>query len=622
MGVVPAAAVAVATWCAAAAGRAAPEWARSTCPLVVVFAGLAAGAAGAGRAEVDGRAAARQGRRRAHRRDGRRLRRPVPRSGGPPASTRPTIARLLPLAVVGLSRPVAGAERAALLPAAGRRHAARHRRRAGGVARSAVGGALVVDGRRPGRHQPADRGQRAPARRGGARPGAGGWRPRPPPCWPSSASSPPWPRRCSPRRPDEGGGSGTAGGAGRPSRSRRAPDVAVRRPPRRHRRPGRARRRLRAPGRASEADVWRATTYDHWDGESWSRAPDALALLDDDIVEPGHRRPRRARSVVERLGRVPGGDRPGPHRQRCCRPRPGRRTPPSSTAPCARARDASLYPSPASGPGRRLPRVQRRRPTPAPARSGPSATRRRRCPPTWPTPTSSCPQVAPRVRALAAEVAAGRKSTTYAKVRAVEALDRRPHRGHRRRQCGTCRAPTRWRRSCSRTDPGRPSGRPRAWSVMLRALGVPARMAVGFLPGTRTGPDEPFLVRSRDAHAWVEVWFPTVGWQRFDPTGLAPDPHASRVGLGPAAAVPPQPVAPPRRPRAGRGAGWLAWRGARWRRRRAALPWSTRFFERVERGGRGAGPADGGRRRRRSSTPAGWPPVSCPTPAWSRWASW
>ncbi|MCS7007959.1 MAG: transglutaminase-like domain-containing protein, partial [Gaiellaceae bacterium] len=55
-----------------------------------------------------------------------------------------------------------------------------------------------------------------------------------------------------------------------------------------------------------------------------------------------------------------------------------------------------------------------------------------------------------------------------------------------------------------------------AMAVMLRLLGVPARVAVGFTSGRRSGAV--WQVTDHDAHAWVEVWFPTVGWVAFDPT--------------------------------------------------------------------------------------------------------
>jgi protein-glutamine gamma-glutamyltransferase len=55
-----------------------------------------------------------------------------------------------------------------------------------------------------------------------------------------------------------------------------------------------------------------------------------------------------------------------------------------------------------------------------------------------------------------------------------------------------------------------------AMAVMLRLLGVPARVAVGFTSGDRT--DDAWVVTDRNAHAWVEAWFPGHGWIAFDPT--------------------------------------------------------------------------------------------------------
>ena len=56
-----------------------------------------------------------------------------------------------------------------------------------------------------------------------------------------------------------------------------------------------------------------------------------------------------------------------------------------------------------------------------------------------------------------------------------------------------------------------------AMAVMARAVGVPARVAVGFTPGTAVG-DNVFQVTTHDAHAWPELWFPRAGWVRFEPT--------------------------------------------------------------------------------------------------------
>lgn len=59
-------------------------------------------------------------------------------------------------------------------------------------------------------------------------------------------------------------------------------------------------------------------------------------------------------------------------------------------------------------------------------------------------------------------------------------------------------------------------------AVMLRHLGVPARVAVGFVPGEYDPLAREYVVRERDAHQWVEVYFPGIGWQGFDPTADVP----------------------------------------------------------------------------------------------------
>ncbi len=58
-----------------------------------------------------------------------------------------------------------------------------------------------------------------------------------------------------------------------------------------------------------------------------------------------------------------------------------------------------------------------------------------------------------------------------------------------------------------------------AMGIMLRAVGVPARVAIGFTQGTQTA-DGNYLISSNDAHAWVEVPFVSSGWVQFDPTPL------------------------------------------------------------------------------------------------------
>jgi len=57
-----------------------------------------------------------------------------------------------------------------------------------------------------------------------------------------------------------------------------------------------------------------------------------------------------------------------------------------------------------------------------------------------------------------------------------------------------------------------------AMTVVLRASGIPARMVTGFYGGRYVENGGYYVVRQGDAHAWVEVWFPEVGWLTFDPT--------------------------------------------------------------------------------------------------------
>jgi hypothetical protein len=57
-----------------------------------------------------------------------------------------------------------------------------------------------------------------------------------------------------------------------------------------------------------------------------------------------------------------------------------------------------------------------------------------------------------------------------------------------------------------------------AMALMLRYLGVPARVAVGFSSGTYNTDRRRWIVTDHDAHAWVEVWFDGYGWLPFDPT--------------------------------------------------------------------------------------------------------
>jgi transglutaminase-like putative cysteine protease len=62
-----------------------------------------------------------------------------------------------------------------------------------------------------------------------------------------------------------------------------------------------------------------------------------------------------------------------------------------------------------------------------------------------------------------------------------------------------------------------------ALAVLCRLNGIPARVATGFLPGTRDEDAQRFNVRERDKHQWVEVYFNNIGWVTFDSTAFAED---------------------------------------------------------------------------------------------------
>jgi transglutaminase-like putative cysteine protease len=63
-----------------------------------------------------------------------------------------------------------------------------------------------------------------------------------------------------------------------------------------------------------------------------------------------------------------------------------------------------------------------------------------------------------------------------------------------------------------------------AFVVVMRALGVPARIVTGY-QGTDPEPQDGYwIVRQRNAHAWAEIWQAGIGWIRVDPTAaVAPD---------------------------------------------------------------------------------------------------
>ncbi len=56
-----------------------------------------------------------------------------------------------------------------------------------------------------------------------------------------------------------------------------------------------------------------------------------------------------------------------------------------------------------------------------------------------------------------------------------------------------------------------------SYAAMMRSIGIPARVAVGFTQGANDGAGN-YSVLGRNAHAWPEVWFDGIGWVPFEPT--------------------------------------------------------------------------------------------------------
>lgn len=76
-----------------------------------------------------------------------------------------------------------------------------------------------------------------------------------------------------------------------------------------------------------------------------------------------------------------------------------------------------------------------------------------------------------------------------------------------------------------------------AFTLLMRAAGIPARVVTGYQGGYWNALGKYLLVRNADAHAWSEVWLAGRGWVRIDPTAAV---RPQRIDLGAAAAVPGQ----------------------------------------------------------------------------------
>jgi transglutaminase-like putative cysteine protease len=158
-------------------------------------------------------------------------------------------------------------------------------------------------------------------------------------------------------------------------------------------------------------------------------------------------------------------------------------------------------------------------------------------------------------------------------------------------------------------------------AVMLRSLDIPAREAVGYVPGSYDPITDLYQVHANDAHAWVQVWFPGYGWQDFDPTAVVPDapPSPGATALRDIASTLGRiPVVPVVAALVSAGLVLVLVR----RRRARPATWAERVVRSAERAGRRAGGS-----RRPSETLAEYAGRldelgGCPEATWSRLASW
>jgi transglutaminase-like putative cysteine protease len=74
-----------------------------------------------------------------------------------------------------------------------------------------------------------------------------------------------------------------------------------------------------------------------------------------------------------------------------------------------------------------------------------------------------------------------------------------------------------------------------AFTVLMRAAGIPARVVTGYQGGQVNPVSDYILIRQADAHAWTEIWVSGTGWIRIDPTAAV---SPARVERGIASALP------------------------------------------------------------------------------------
>lgn len=327
---------------------------------------------------------------------------------------------------------------------------------------------------------------------------------------------------------------------------------------------------------ADGPDVWRAQTFSGWDGRTWSTEP---------LLDGGYRSPGPRVVVPHGASAIPGEQFRQQVTVEAARaevfvgaPEPLFFFPPGGARVTG---DGTVRPEPPLGRNATYALESRRsRPSPAMLRAesrriglprDPGAEQR-----------GPAPSVSPRVGALVASVTAG-APTGYDKVVAL----RQWLSGHVRLETTSRPLPEgvdALERVLFTDRAGSPERVATAMALMVRSLGIPSRLAIGYLPGERSLFGREYVVRADDAHTWVEVMIGGFGWQRFDPTGLIAraeraDSLLARLRRALARWWPLLVAA------AVLGLAWLTHRIVVRRRRHLARPWVTRFFARLVRAG-------------------------------------
>lgn len=262
---------------------------------------------------------------------------------------------------------------------------------------------------------------------------------------------------------------------------------------------------------ADRSSFWRTDVFDRWDGSTWRRSSDAMRLLVDGEVthDPSDLAARAGRELTQVVTVEAGFANALPAAPTAISV--------ESALPLVQRDDATLVaalnPLGAGASYRVVSRVAEvdEAGLAAIGDEMPEAVRRR---------AAQAPVATRRTVELAEQLAAG-AAGPYAKVKAVEA----------------------WLETNTRYSIDAPLA-PRGvdvvdhflfetklgWCeqvassmvVLLRLMGVPARLATGFVPGKWNPIARRYEVRESDAHAWTEVFFDGVGWIGFDPTADVP----------------------------------------------------------------------------------------------------